>query len=143
MPFHWWTYMFEVRKAIAGPNSSTGSYLEFSRGGFQGGEGMGELDEHNEPAIKSSNWYIENVFEEIDSPREWFYNETTRVLYYMPNASATGTLDANGLPTGSFVATDLKVLINITGSKSKPVANVTIAGLTLRDTSYTYMDPHG
>lgn len=48
-----------------------------------------------------------------------------------------------GLPTGAFVATGVKVLFNISGTQQRPVTNVSISGLTLRDTSYTYMDPHG
>ena len=36
-----------------------------------------------------------------------------------------------------------KVLINISGNQSHPVRNVSISGLVLRDTAYTYMDPHG
>ena len=35
------------------------------------------------------------------------------------------------------------MLINISGNQSHPVRNVAISGLVLRDTAYTYMDPHG
>eukprot|EP00666_Eupelagonemidae_sp_cell4sb_P011584 gene11584-23135_t len=47
-----------------------------------------------------------------------------------------------------FVATSTKVLFNISGSKSNPVRGVSIRGLTLRDTAYTYLgtdvaDVHG
>ena len=86
------------------------------------------------------NWYIENVFEELDSPREWFFNESSHMLFYQPNTSAIGP---DGMPSGSFVGTNLKVLFNITGDQTLPATNITIAGLTLRDTQYTYMDPHG
>lgn len=116
------------------------SVLDFGRGGFQGGEGISP-DGSN---LNLSNWYIENVMEELDSPREWFFNQSTRTLYYKPNASAPGTTDpATGLPTGDFVMTGTKVLINATGSQADPVVNVSIGGLVLRDTAYTYMDPHG
>jgi hypothetical protein len=120
-------------KVDSGKLPYTNSHLEFSTGGFQGGEAI-QPDGSN---LERSSWYIENVMEEIDSPREWFFNETTRVLYYMPNATANGTLDKQGVPTGEFKATGLKVLINMTGTIRQPVANVTVAGLTLRDTSYT------
>jgi hypothetical protein len=120
-------------KVDSGTLPYTNSHLEFSTGGFQGGEGV-HPDGLN---LNRSRWYIENVIEEIDSPREWFFNETTRVLYYMPNATANGTLDKQGMPTGEFKATGLKVLINMTGTMRQPVVNVTVAGLTLRDASYT------
>ena len=100
----------------------------FSAGGFQGGEGVTD----------GENWYIENVLEELDMGREWYYAEETSTLYYKPNTTAN-----DAAPSGSFSATNLKVLFNITGSKEKPAQGQTITGLTLRDTAYTYMDPHG
>ncbi len=30
----------------------------------------------------SNEFYIENVLEELDSPREWFFDSATRDLYY-------------------------------------------------------------
>jgi hypothetical protein len=115
--------------AAAAPDS----YLEFSRGGFQGGEGVA-ADGSN---LYKSLWYIENVLEDVDSPREWFFNETAHMLYYRPNSTANGTLDEQGVPTGEFKATGLKVLINMTGTMDEPVVNVSVVGLTLRDASYT------
>ncbi len=86
----------------------------------------------------------QNIFEELDSAREWIFNETTRVLYYRPNSTEIGSLDeATGLPTGEFLATRSKVLFNFTGNQSHPVRNISISGLIMRDTAYTYMDPHG
>eukprot|EP01047_Picozoa_sp_COSAG01_P017810 COSAG01_NODE_951_length_12498_cov_30.544018_6_plen_809_part_00 len=111
------------------------TYLEFARGGFQGGEGV------TSAAVNNSNWYIENLLEEIDSPREWFFNSSSRTLYYMPNASCVDRV--TGLPTGEFTATGAKVLINITGSQARPAANISLTGLVFRDSSYTYMDEHG
>jgi uncharacterized protein (UPF0303 family) len=61
----------------------------------------------------------------------------------MPNASDDGLDSTTGLPTGEFAATGAKVLINVTGNQARPVANISITGLIIRDTSYTYMDEHG
>jgi hypothetical protein len=82
------------------------------------------------------------VLEELDEPEEWFYNETSRKLYYFFNNSATPSGDEK------FVATQTKVLWNITGSQATPVQDVTIRGLEIRDTAYTYLgtdkaDLHG
>ena len=53
-------------------------------------------------------------------------------------------------PTGEekFVATKTKVLFNISGSQEAPVKDITIRGLEIRDTAYTYLgtdtaDLHG
>eukprot|EP00937_MAST-01D_sp_MAST-1D-sp2_P005490 g5490.t1 len=106
--------------------------LEFGRGGFQGGEGVTD----------GEAWYIENVFEELDSPREWFFNSSTRKLYYWPNGTSAGA-GASAGPAGDFVATNLKELIRVVGTQAQPAHHIAIAGLTLRDTAYTYMDEHG
>ena len=73
--------------------------------------------------------------------REWFFDAGSSKLYYKPNATAAEA--GTGAPTGSFVSTNLKVLFNITGTMDKPATHVAIDGVVLRDTAYTYMDPHG
>lgn len=116
-----------------GPPPADGPQFMFSRGGTQGGEGV----------TGGEAWYIENVAEELDMGREWFFDEATSTLVYMPNASSPEAVDASGAPTGAFVATNLKILFNIAGSKAAPAHHVAIEGVTLRDTVYTYFDPHG
>ena len=37
----------------------------------------------------------------------------------------------------------MQVLINVSGSQQSPAHHIRIQNLTLRDTAYTYMDPHG
>lgn len=124
-PGHWYTNMYEV----GGASSNTaGAELNFSRGGFQGGEGV----------TGGEAWYIENVIEELDVGREWYFDHVARKLFYMPNSTA-----GQPPPSSGFVSTGLDVLINATGSQSVPVKGLTIQGLTLRDTSATYLAPHG
>lgn len=94
----------------------------FSQGGIQGGEGV----------TGGEAWYIENVMEELDSEREWFFDAPTSTLYYKPNSTEADA--ATGAPTGAFVATNLKVLFNITGTKASPAHHIAIQGVTLRDT---------
>eukprot|EP00912_Choanoflagellata_sp_UC4_P000575 UC4_evm2s355 len=98
--------------------------MMFDKGGFQGGEGV----------TGGEAWYIENVLEELDMEREWYFDIETKTLIYKPNSS---------FPVGNFVSTKLKVLFNITGSQEDPAHHVTISGITLRDTSQTYFEPHG
>lgn len=111
-----------------------GAKYMFSRGGIQGGEGV----------TGGEAWYVENVVEELDMGREWFYDQSTQTLLYMPNSTDASAVDVtSGAPTGSFVATKLKVLFNVTGTMAEPAHHVSIKGVTLRDTEYTYFDPHG
>merc|ERR1719461_2791 len=58
------------------------------------------------------------------------------MLYYYANGTETPD-------TLKFEATNLKVLVNYTGTMNKPVENQKIRGMTMRDTQYTYLDPHG
>eukprot|EP00035_Acanthoeca_spectabilis_P015944 m.321033 g.321033 ORF g.321033 m.321033 type:complete len:348 (+) comp16454_c0_seq39:3376-4419(+) len=80
--------------------------------------------------------------EELDSESEWFFNESTKTLYFFFNSTAP--------PTGNeeFVATSTKVLFNVSGSQLNPIVNFTLRGIEIRDTAYTYLgtdpaDVHG
>ena len=108
-PLHWASWMFEIGDNI-------NNTLVFSKGGFQGSRG----------GSSGGELYIENVFEELDFPDEWFYNTTERVLYYYTNR--TGNPTVNGQ---LFEATNLKILFELRGNQSMPVSNVTFAGINL------------
>ena len=102
--------------------------FSFSAGAFQGSRGEDQGEDS----------FIENIFEELDYPTEWFYNETTQTLYFWNNATA-------GVPPpsdGSLVVPQTKWLFNITGTMAAPARDISIIGIGMRDTAYTYMDPH-
>jgi len=122
-PGHWSSWMFSVDADKYDGDSGT---IKFSAGGFQGARGNKAGDE----------FYVENVFEELDSATEWFFNDTTRMLYYIAN----GTDSPSDLV---FEATQLRVLLNYTGTMKEPVEDMVIRGMTLRDTRTTYLDAHG
>ena len=71
-------------------------------GGFQGGEGNNNAAE----------WNVENVFEELDAPSEWYFDTAKKDLYYFHNASSAP-------PSSLEIAgTKLEQLITITGAGS-------------------------
>jgi hypothetical protein len=113
--------------------------LDITLGGTQGGEGI--------DGPWGGQWWIENVLEELDMGREWYFDNQSLVLYYKPNGTSIGDGDSGGggapPPSGSFVATQHQLLFNITGSQAAPAHHIAIRGLTMRDTSYTYFEPHG
>ena len=121
-PAHWSSWMFEFADFDADSLHGT-----FSKGGFQGARGES----------KGSEWWLSNVFEELDYPNEYFFNPKTGQLYYFHNGTGPPPSDY------VFVAADLKTLIKITGSKDDPVNNVTLQNIVLTSSAYTYMDPHG
>lgn len=121
-PAHWASWMFEVGKYDA----DTGLFT-FSKGGFQGARG----DNNGE------HFYIENVFEELDFPGEFFFDESERALYLYYNGTGAPP------PSLQVIATNLKVLVDVTGTMADPVKDITLSGLGFRDTAQTYLDPHG
>ncbi|KAJ1456468.1 hypothetical protein M885DRAFT_564117 [Pelagophyceae sp. CCMP2097] len=95
--------------------------------GMQGGEGM----------TSSGQWWIENVLEECDAEREWFFDEAKRLLYWNPN----GTAALTGFE--KWTATKARVLFDVSGTSEKPVVGLTLRGLRFIDARHTYLDPHG
>jgi hypothetical protein len=94
-------------------------------GGWQNNRGGGK------PHAKYR--FVENIFEELDAPHEWFLNQKTHVLYYYPPPG----LD---LRTATVEATRLRSLIEFHGDEQKPVRFVTLRGLTFRQAARTMMD---
>ena len=119
-PAHWSSWMFEFENF--NPETMQGN---FSRGGFQGARG----------ASTGAEWWLDNVFEELDFPNEYFYHRSQGKLYYFQNGT--------GKPNTQFVAANLKTLVNIIGTKDDPVLDVLIQNVVLSSAAYTYMDPHG
>ncbi|MCL4181653.1 MAG: PDZ domain-containing protein [Verrucomicrobia bacterium] len=77
--------------------------------------------------------FVENIFEELDAPGEWFLDAETQTLYFYPPAG----LD---LATATVEATRLRSLVEFRGRKEKPVRFVALRGLTFRHAARTVMD---
>ena len=84
-------------------------------------------------AVHPSIRFVENVFEELDAPGEWFLDRKTHVLYFHPPAD----LD---LGSARVEATQLRSLVEFRGTESSPVQFVTLHGLTFRHAARTVMD---
>ena len=90
--------------------------------------------QNNRPAAMHRDYrYVENIFEELDAPGEWFLNPKTSTLYFYPPAG----LD---LVHATVEAVRLTHLIEFRGSKAAPVRFVTLKGLTFRHAARTFMD---
>jgi hypothetical protein len=77
--------------------------------------------------------FVENIFEELDTPGEWFLNSKTRTLYFHPPAG----LD---LKKAVVEATTLRTLVEFRGDQAHPVKWITLRGLTFRQAARTVMD---
>ena len=63
----------------------------------------------------------ENIFEELDSPREWFYDPADGILYYYPE-------DGDDLSAMNFEISGTEELFRIVGAKNIAFENLTFTG---------------
>jgi len=85
--------------------------------------------------LSQNNRMVENIFEELDAPGEWYYDISTSVLYYYPEKDE----DIN---SSQYEVAFLKHLIELRGSEKKPVKNITIEDLELTQTTRTFMEKY-
>jgi hypothetical protein len=77
--------------------------------------------------------YIENIFEELDAPGEWYHDKKAGTLYIIP-------YPGTDLSTAEIRGASLPHLIEILGSQEASVQHLTLRGFTLKMTSRTFMD---
>ena len=115
--FHWANWQFKIDDRDEANNVITWSY-----GGFQEARGQ----------TVGQEWFIDNIFEELDAPGEWFYDETEQKLYLFPNST-------DDLPS-SGSGTVLQRLLNIRGTLDNPVYNITVINITFTQTEPTFLE---
>jgi hypothetical protein len=76
---------------------------------------------------------VENIFEELDAPGEWFLDSKTSTLYFYPPADVD-------LAKATIEAVRLRHLVELRGTAQAPVRFVTFKGLTFRHAARTFMD---
>ncbi len=76
--------------------------------------------------------FVENIFEELDAPGEWFFDRKEHVLYFYPPVG----IDPN---RAKIEAVRLEQLFEFRGSAERPVRFVQLKGLTLTHTARTFM----
>jgi hypothetical protein len=78
---------------------------------------------------------VENVFEELDSPGEWYLDTNTRLLYFWPGENTD-------LQSAVFEGVTLKNLLTIKGNEKSSVSRITISGIRFEYTRRTIMEPY-
>ncbi|MGO8718065.1 MAG: hypothetical protein ACLQMO_02455 [Acidobacteriaceae bacterium] len=73
--------------------------------------------------------FVENIFEELDAPKEWFLDETSSTLYYYP----PGGLD---LQQAEIEIVQLKHLVDFQGNAEQPVKAIQLRGFVNRTVPY-------
>ena len=72
-----------------------GSHLGLVHGGWQEARGAEIGPQYTNQALNNS-YFIENIFEELDAPSEWFYDEAARVDRRAPEPTPTGAAEGLG-----------------------------------------------
>lgn len=92
--------------------------------------------QNNRPdGISPSQQMVENIFEELDAPGEWYYNSQQAMLYYYP-------VPYENIQKATFEIPQLKHLIELKGTIEKPVRNIRIQGIGLTQTVRTFMEDY-
>jgi hypothetical protein len=93
-------------------------------GGWQNNRQMG---------MHGSYRFVENIFEELDAPGEWFHNAKAGILYYYPPQDVD-------MKTSIVEVARLRHLVELNGSQARPVKHVTLQGLRFRHAARTFME---
>lgn len=110
--YHW---------VIKGKNEQGELQLE---GGFQNNRLMG---------MHETRRFVENIFEELDAPGEWYFDKTGRQLYFYPPKGIAITDALVEIP-------QLRHLFEFRGNEANPVENIHIEGFELTHTLRTFMN---
>ncbi|OFX31368.1 MAG: hypothetical protein A2W90_06870 [Bacteroidetes bacterium GWF2_42_66] len=90
--------------------------------------------QNNRPSSMHPRYRIvENVFEELDAPGEWYYNKQQEKLYYYPPEEIN-------LEDAKIEIVRLKHLIEFNGSKGNPAKFITLDGFVFRHAARTFME---
>jgi hypothetical protein len=92
--------------------------------------------QNNRPAaIHKEFRFVENIFEELDAPGEWYYNQSKKLLYYYPR-------DLREIEMGTVELSHLKSVLCLKGSETTPLKNITLHHLTFTGTKRVFMEHH-
>ncbi|WP_179338488.1 chitobiase/beta-hexosaminidase C-terminal domain-containing protein [Winogradskyella ludwigii] len=83
----------------------------------------------------ASYYFVENIFEELDVPGEWFLNTETHTLYYYP-------MQGVKLSDVKIEVPVIKDMIQLKGTKEAPVKNIQFKGFHFTQTNYTFMESY-
>ncbi|NIJ51596.1 PDZ domain-containing protein [Dyadobacter arcticus] len=99
----------------------------------------GELEleggwQNNRPSpLHPKQRFVENIFEELDAPGEWFYDKASHTLYFYPPKG----LDPK---SANVEVSNLKHIIELRGTYENPLRNVTIKNIKFEHTERSIME---
>jgi hypothetical protein len=116
---------------------------EYQWGGFHyritGKDAQGNLTyeggwQNNRPAKMHPQYrFVENIFEELDAPHEWFLDSKAGWLYYYPPVGLDMT-------HATVEGVRLRHLVEFRGTAQHPVRFIILKGMTFRHAARTFME---
>ncbi len=98
-------------------------------GNVKFGDGIG----NNRPSEPHPDFrYVENIFEELDAPGEWFFDEAKKKLYLYP-------LPGTDLRQAMVEISRLESIIQLRGTPDRPIRNIEIQDLGFTGTKMTFL----
>lgn len=87
---------------------------------------------NRESSLHQEFRFVENVFEELDAPEEWFYDKEKKILYLIPPVGVD--LKKSQLTIGTTGE-----LLVLQGNMQKPLKNISLQKLHFTQTDRTFM----
>ena len=78
---------------------------------------------------------VENIFDELDSPQEWYFDKETKKLYLWPQENVN-------LAKASVSFSTLKELVIVKGTEGNPVENVHFEAIHFSRSKRTFMEQY-
>ncbi|MEJ0104018.1 MAG: hypothetical protein WDO19_16270 [Bacteroidota bacterium] len=89
--------------------------------------------QNNRPAPMHKEYrFVENIFEELDAPGEWYYDARSKIVYLYPPKGAD--MNKAKIDIGQS-----EELIIIKGDAGNPVKNISIHNIEFTQTNRTFM----
>lgn len=77
--------------------------------------------------------FVENIFEELDAPGEWWLDKNKNLLYYYPP-------EKTDITKATIEVSQLKNTIELKGSESNPLKRISIIGIRFSHNERSFMD---
>lgn len=94
------------------------------------------LSRTNSDSKKEAPIWIENAFELLDEPGEWYFNPIENYLYYIPESGEDMTVS-------EVIVPKLETLINITGTRIDRVSNIIFKGILFQHGNWMRPSQYG
>ncbi|MCG6191236.1 alpha-L-fucosidase [Maribellus maritimus] len=111
--------------------------VHYKVSGFENGELQleGGWQQNRNRDLRKSEVMIEHIFEELDDPGEWFFDDSSNTLYLIPPKGVN-------LKTAEFYSVHLTNLVEYRGTAENPVKYVHFEGIRFQQASRVFMDEY-